>query len=63
MIFYPVLVQTQQLFPYAKTRMGIRQTHEITDLATVVSKLLEQFILSNIFTFLETTDNQVGLKA
>ena len=31
--------------------------------ATVVSKLLEHFILSNISPFLGTTDNQFGFKA
>jgi len=31
--------------------------------ATVVSKLLEHFILSNIFPFLGTKDNQFGFKA
>ena len=31
--------------------------------ATVVSKLLEQFILSSISPFLGTTDNQFGFKA
>jgi len=31
--------------------------------ATVVSKLLEQFILSNISPFLGTTDNQFSFKA
>ena len=31
--------------------------------ATVVSKLLEHFILSNISSFLVTTDNQFGFKA
>ena len=31
--------------------------------ATVVSKLLEDFILSNISPFLGTTDNQFGFKA
>ena len=31
--------------------------------ATVVSKLLEHFILSNVSTFLGNTDNQFGFKA
>jgi len=30
--------------------------------ATVVSKLLEHFILSSIFPFLGNTDNQFGLR-
>jgi len=30
---------------------------------TVVSKLLEHFILSSIYSFLGTTDNQFGFKA
>jgi len=46
--------------------MGICLTLQITEpvaVATVVSKLLEHFILSSISTLLGTTDNQVGFKA
>jgi len=45
--------------------MGMSDTsnYRPVAVATVVSKLLEHFILSSISPFLDTTDNQLGFKA
>jgi len=42
---------------------NIFPSHSPVAVATVVSKLLEHFILSNISPFLGATDNQFGFKA
>ena len=43
--------------------MSDTSNYRLVAVATVVSKLLEHFILSNISPLLDTTDNQFGFKA
>ena len=66
-------VYTQFLFKHNKTivpicknkngNMSDTSNYRSVAVATVVSKLLEHFILSNISPFLGITDNQFGFKA
>jgi len=54
------------IVPICKTKngnMSNTSNYRPVAVATVVSKLLEHFILSNISPFLGTADNQFGLKA
>jgi len=69
-IFYlePRSVNMLRAPRYLNPALGICLTHQITHpcqvpVATVVSNLLEHFILSSISPFLGTTDNQFGFKA
>ena len=54
------------ILPICKNKngnMSDTSNYRLVAVATVVSKLLEHFILSNISPFLGTTDNQFGFKA
>ena len=53
------------IVPILKNKNGNHQdcgNYRPTAIATVVSKLFEQFILTNITNFLDTIDNQFGFK-
>jgi len=65
LVFYPACLNTA-IIPICKNKNGYMSdtsNYRYVTVATVVSKVLEYFILSSISPFIGTTDNQFGFKA